>query len=542
MNEAFLVTRLEQELATHPHRQSEVLQHLVELGYLPLASANAMLPAQVTRAKEAFLEELEQSALFTEQEIAVHQKVGEEHFVLHFLRKATNIDEGVVVQHLPSFGTQNLLSRIIHYRLDLFGLWLHPVHLPYAQTTAVQLEEMAAYTKTDALQAFNLMADVEQLTRHLLATHEEAQFILTFQTIQVNEALQNKLDRRRNFKNQLLRDFEEKNAFFRHVNQNVLRNNEKKIDYPFLHEESRNSFKRFILRLIQVHQWQDGFYDGVLDTKIGAVTLEGVLQSIDFYNEADKKDIKTHRVLTYLGKNFYMFNALFFLQEYMLEEAEETGQEETLWEQLSVQVQNADDATQQTFQQNLDKLKADVYADTNRPPHEKMGLLKRIYCGIKKIIKKALRFIRKIFNWIVTQAAKAWNFLKKLFNTFFDNLATGLRVFIDGMKLLIGKKYIVTQESNQLIVSRFRLDGDVVNICFQSSTPLIPKHVSQTRYQFGSLQFSMAVVGGILKIVLRALILISLPFLLIAIVKVFRKIMAAYQSVASAAEAITSLS
>ena len=547
MTEAFLVARLEQELSTHPPREAEVVQHLAELGYLPLLSVNALLPAQMARAKREFLEELEQSSLFSPQEIAYHKKIEEEHFVLHFLRRATDIDEGITIQALPRHGEKNLLSRIIHYRLDLFGLWPHPIEVPYTHTTAIQLSEMEEYTKSHALQAFNLMADIEQLTRHLLSVHEEDEFIVTFQSLQVARELQDKLERRRNFRNQLLMDFGEKNEFFRHVSQEVLKPNEKKIDYPFLHEESRKSFKRFVLRLIQVHQWQDGFYDGVLDSKIGEVTLQGVLQSIDFYNEADKKDIKTHRVLTYLGNNFFMFNALFFLQEYMLEEAQEnaggrSGGEEKVWEQLSAQVRDADASSQQSFQANLEKLKTDIYTETNRPPQEKTGLLKRIYFGIKKIIKKAFRFIRKIFNWIKAGVEKAWSFLKKLFQGFFDHLSTGLKVFIDGLKFLIGKKYVVTQEGGQMIVSRFHLDGDTVSICYQASTSLIPQHVSQTQYQLGSLQFSMAVVGGVLKIVLHALILIAWPFILITIVKVFRNILLTYQSIESAAEAVSSLS
>ena len=547
MNEAFLVARLEQELSTHPPREAEVVQHLVELGYLPLFRVNALLPSQIARAKREFLDDLEQSALFPNQELAFHQKAGVEHFVLHFLRSATDIDEGITIQALPRQGEKNLLSRIIHYRLDLFGLWPHPVEMPYTHTTAIQLGEMGEYAKCNALQAFNLMADIEQLTRHLLSIHEEEQFIVTFQSLQVPRELQDKLQRRRNFRNQLLIDFGEKNEFFGHVSREVLKQNEKKIDYPFLHEESRKSFKRFILRLIQVHQWQDGFYDGVLDSKIGEVTLQGVLQSIEFYNEADKKDIKTHRVLTYLGNNFFMFNALFFLQEYMLEEAQENmsdrrSDEEKVWEQLSAQVRDADASSQQSFQANLEKLKSDIYAETNRPPQEKLGLLKRIYFGLKKIIKKAFRFVRKIFNWIKAHAEKAWNFLRKLFKGFFDQLATGLRVFIDGLKFMIGKKYVVTQENAQMIVSRFHLDGDVVSICYQASTPLIPQHMSQTQYQLGSLQFSMAVVGGVLKIVLHALILIAWPFILITIVKVFRNILLTYQSIEPAAEAETSLS
>jgi len=240
-----------------------------------------------------------------------------------------------------------------------------------------------------------------------------------------------------------------------------------------------------------------------------------------------------------------MFNALFFLQEYMLEGAQENdprGSEEKVWEQLSAQVRDAGVRAQQSFQANLEKLKSDIYAATSRPPQEKLGLLKRIYFGIKRIIKKAFRFIRKIFNWIKTHAEKAWNFLKKLFTGFFDHLATGLRVFIDGLKFLIGKKYVVTQEHAQMIVSRFRLDGDTVSICYQASTPLIPQHISQAQYQLGSLQFSMAVVGGVLKIVLHTLILIAWPFILITIVKVFRNILLTYQSVRQAAETEPSLS
>ena len=110
------------------------------------------------------------------------------------------------------------------------------------------------------------------------------------------------------------------------------------------------------MRLIQVHQWQDGLYDGLLDSDIGELTLKSILSAIDLYNVIKNRQIKTHRVLTHVVRDYYLFNGLFFLQEYMVEDdegGETQNAEEIIISDLLQQVEKANDGELSAFELHM---------------------------------------------------------------------------------------------------------------------------------------------------------------------------------------------
>ncbi|MEL7006503.1 MAG: hypothetical protein AAFN93_27835, partial [Bacteroidota bacterium] len=359
MNETYIIDQLEKEADSLPSKEHEIIQHLVELGYLSLLRLNAMINKDFDAAKASFLEDLSETDLFSQMAILLANNLPKDEFLIRFLRALTDIDEGLELNELPDKGDLSLTSRMIHYRLELIGLWDHPINVPFSNASIIALEQLGSYLKLPKLQAINSMRDVESMTQHLVQVREDREFILTFNLPDVTKDQVKKLERRRAFKRQLKDDFEEKDDFFKKLNKDVLRLNDSKIDYTFLHRESRDPFKKFVARLIQIHQWQDGFYENLIDANIGPFTLESTLQIVNFYNELDKKDVKTHRVLTYLDQGYFLFNALFFLQEYMIEDSE-SGNEETFWGQLTTKINQADDKAQKKFSENLETIKTSL--------------------------------------------------------------------------------------------------------------------------------------------------------------------------------------
>ncbi len=531
---AYIISNLEKELENLPATKNQETQHLIELGYISLQKANALTRRDISTAQEQFLDELETSGLFTDQEIRLLMLQGKDYLMQTVLRKITDIDEGILLNVLPQRGEKNLATRMIHYRFDLFGMWPMDVSAPWSNLSLGKLDEIAEFAKSSPMEALNHLADMEQFTRHLLEKHPPEKFILVFKSPKVKRETKKQLDRRQAFKRQMIDDFGERTEFVRHMARNVLKNRPEKVDFRFLQHEAKDPFKRFVMRLLQIHQWQDGFYSGLLDSDMGEVTLASFLQTINFYNESDGRQIKTHRAITYAHKGFFIFNSLFFLQEYMVED-ENPASEEAVLESISKQIAETDESGRQDFAKNLDKLKADIYDDAKREPKERKGLLQRIYFGIKRFIKKAFRFARKIFNWIKDKVEKAWGFLKGLFRNFFEKLQFGIRAFVDGIRFIFGKKGIESAAGGELIFSKFSIDGDSVSISTTQISAVLEQHLQKVGYNINSMEFTLTIVAGILKLIISMVAIITWPLLLFNIIKVYKNISSAYQDLANAA-------
>ena len=452
-------------------------------------------------------------------------------FLAELLDKATDIDEGFRFSQLPENGTVSLATRIVHYRLDIFGMWPFAIDTPFTAVNSLPaLNTIGEYAHCGALEALNHLADVEGLTKRLLETHPDEDFILTFRTRHpIDKQLEKELERTIRFKKQLLDDFGERSDFFRYLNRQVLPERAKKVDLTWLDREAINPFKKFVLRLIQVHQWQDGLYEGLLDSDIGEVTIRSILDAIELFNLAADKRIESFRVLTHLVNGYFLFNGLFFMQEYMIESGAQGNEEETIINDVMGNAGRADDESLNLFEANMELLKIEIALASRKQPEEKKGFLKRIYFGVKKFLKKVVAVSKKIFGWIVHLAKKFWGLLKKVFGHFFAKLSKGIRAFVDGMRFLLGKKSTTTTGENGLISSVIRLDGDCYSIVAGNTSVITHEHNHKIKYNVTSMEFALSVVGGVLNIVVKALSVLSWPMLIFAIVKVFKHISESYQ-------------
>jgi hypothetical protein len=528
-----IVEKLEQEAKTLPAKKNQCTQHLIELGYLSLFKANALLEKDIEKAKVEFLQDVIDSGLYSLDALNVIPSDDEDEFIASLLAQAADIDEGFTFSKLPEAGEQTLQSRILHYRLDIFGMWQLPVSNPYdIVNSKAALARLGDFLTCDPLTSLNLMADVEKLTLKLVETHQGEDFIITIKPRQqVEKQLQRKLNRTRKFKNQLIEDFGERTEFFRYLSKEILKDNSDKVDFAFLERELRKPFKQFMMRLIQVHQWQEGSYTGLLDSDIGEVTINSILNSIDLYNQVAKKNIKPSRILTHLANDYYLFNGLFFLQEYMIEENDVTNPEEQILADLTQNISKADDQQLNAFELNMSVLKAEVSLASEAQPRERKGFLQRIYYGVKKFFKKVASISKVIFELVVKLAEKFRGMLKKIFGKLFDDLYTGIKAFIDGLKFFLGRKETVTENEEGMIASVIRLDGDCYNIAIGNSPDqLVDQHNKMIRYQVKSMRFALAVVGGVLKIFMYAITVFSWPLLIMAIVKTMKNIKETYQN------------
>ncbi len=530
----YIIAKLEKEVKTLPDRKNRCIQHLAELGYIPLTSVNALTPSVVEKAKNDFLDDAATSGLYSGLELLKLTFEDEDDFLTGLLSKAVDIDEGFVFDELPGPGERNLITRIIHYRLDIFGMWEYPVDAKFSNAFSLtKIKEIAEFARCTPLEAINLTADVEKLTKQLLAVNDNERFILAFRPKKSpDKGFTQKLNRQHKFRRQLTEDFGEKTDFIKHIIKDVLRNNSELTDQNFLFKRSTDPFSRFILRIIQVHQWQEGLYEGLLDSDIGEVTLKSIITATELYNITDRKNIRMHRILTYVSNGYFLFNALFFMQEYMTGEnsADDIVDAESIvLGNIIDSASRADETSLTAFQMKLNVLKAEITATNATPPREKQGLLKRVYFGIRKLFRKIIRISKKIFRMVTELSRRFKSFLKKIFGHLFDKLSKGIKAFLDGIKYLTGKKSTISISGNNLIASVFRIDGDSFSIASGDVAPLVPGHLKKINYHVTSMAFSMAVTGGALKLIINALNILSWPFIIFTIINIYKNISESYK-------------
>ena len=107
-----------------------------------------------------------------------------------------------------------------------------------------------------------------------------------------------------------------------------------------------------------------------------------------------------------------------------------------------------------------------------------------------------------------------------------------LHYFIRGIRFILGKGAVVSQSNRQVLLSKFSMDMDSFHIMPSNlALPAIAKHRLKVKEDLLGLQFSLAVVSKVLKLVLNMANMVTWPLLLINLVKVFKELTIQYNQI-----------
>ena len=528
--ESFLLKLEDFKLKAH-FPENELTQHLVELGYIRTDMLQLMTPVNKQLVLDEFWSDLEGSEIFSKEKISFAKLIYADEVELYFLRLLKDLDEGIILKELPPKGTKNLVSRIIHYRLDIIGLLDGSVEKEYDEISVLNLHELASQLgEKSLLRAINAFADMEQLTEMFIRKIGKENCILIFRLSETNKNLR-KFEKKQAFKRTIKEEFSRKSSFYRKIKDTVIRKKDKKVDYKFLQNRLNSKLNSFLIRLIQIHQWMDGSYQGLLDSELGDVSFESILESIRLFNdEKDKDDIKSKEVIFHAGKGYFIFNALFFLEEYKVENKKLDYQGEVVAMINSNLIASTEEEVK-VFNKNVDKISTESFNNSERILSERKGLLQRIYYGVKSFFKKAFKIGQRIFRWIRDNLKKAFSFLKDFFRKLFMNLGKALYYFKEGILYILGINPLIKITSqNHLLASKIQIDGDAN--CFVSSgcgIEEIKAYKKRTSETIHSMVFSLKVVTLVIKTVQYLVSFLSWPLLLMNIVKSYSEIVKEYK-------------
>lgn len=525
----------EQYLPPNDSTQNQKASYLSDLGYMPdiVETEGEVFNQFLNQAYQSFSSDLKKSELIdspTQKRLKALYPV---EFELKLLEMCLDIDEGITFKNLPAFGDQDLKTRILHYRLNLLGLYSAPISAYFSAASYNGLSKAASFTGKTPLATANLLADIQKFTVVYLKNRGYKHPVVI---MQLSEAPSTSLEKYTGaFKRAVKRELSDHEEVFDELKQKLFKRNDDKLEVQYALELLHSDDNGFIIRLIQVHQWIAGFYQGNIDGEVGEVTLDSLQDVISSYNESGES-VDEKRTLVSLPENdkLLAFNAIFFLNKYKIEQQQSDKTINTL-EAVNNSYQSASTEDQQQFETTFNQQWNNIAHGKPTSAAEHKGFLQRIFGGIKAFFKKAFRFARKIFSWILKGIKKVagfiTNFLKKLYHI----IKEAAQHFIEGVRFLLGKTTILTNENQQSLITHFDVDKDVLNLGTQIDNSLLKSHLGKVDEKVNSLKFSLTLIAFLFKTI-RAILMggiVAWPVFLFKLAKSFKQVIDSYKQIAT---------
>lgn len=537
----------------------DMLQPLIDLGYLTLTQCKpenqhrkTFLEIAVKQFRKDYETYQSQIKRFTfepfDKEHYHYYKTNLNEVEMAFIQKAVSFEGDFVVAELPIFGKATLASRIIHYRLEMFGLYgksaHHGIDAPFTDESLGQLQVLKSFLEwetVDDVRVLNWLGELNVLIDRIFEVLNK--------------------DKNRDKKNVYL----DKNGVF---------NTTQLIDTPV---NTILCYYDFMTRLFQIYLWANGWYHGAIDGIIEIAegkndnqfsikkTIEELVECLNSYediilikNEQEQQEAtedeaeeanepegnargagadrrKERRLKRQMKRQIRRskdFKTSFFYGEATWNEGmfwvnvinvlKYTKALQTDDNSLSITeiidkndrkaLEETDKVSRQLFQENgqfTDLVKENL---TLRKENFLSGTKRKIYYGIqhfKRVFKRILGgFFKKISNFF----KKVFNIVKRIAVIVYNEIKQGVKVFIHGFSFLIGKRSISTkatateatpENSPEQIVTKFDLDCDAQLFAAQNvSENAIKHHNEKCHNQINSLAISLVVTAIVLKWIL----------------------------------------
>ncbi len=301
----------------------------------------------------------------------------------------------------------------------------------------------------------------------------------------------------------------------------------KKIQRELLDRENSSLFSdtlkapynKFLVRLLQLHQWINGYYNGLIDSDLGRRTFRSI-REID----RDIKGMKLRFVLYQLNPQTgtWLLNIRYLFAEMIdsLESFKEQDDFETVVQKYESEIANNPKIRDQKKRVDRELHKTIKEVNKNRENNK----LRRVYFGVRSLARSIVRGMGRLIRLIVKGLKFIYRLLKNFVLMLYREIREGLRKFGQGIAFLFGKREITTAFANgrPAIVTRFDFDCDVYCFANLDGGQHVPEHRSSCHSITHNLQFALVLTAKIIEWTFRA-IQLTWVTILIRIALYFRK-------------------
>ena len=456
---------------TEDERLEEFKQGLFALGYLSRASnlradrnsKELISAARTFRQELAGIAEWNLNARLAEDPDIAEGDASETELAL--LTGLISLDGDLVLPFTPRPGEQNLVTRIIHYRLKILGLYEFNPGNPYdrrteeALTTLVEILRPSPLGRSSGLfdrlagNEINVLGDVELLARIYQdkfnirplffrgAYLEERPDYAAYDELYVYDGKFEELDWFEKLHARARYDLAKRDIGERGPLAGMV--------YDFQNE--------FGLRLVQIKLWMYGYYDGFLDGLFGEKSQVALRQAL----ETENLDIDD--ALRTLDGGFEAINLSFLNQDlfslYELSSGETLELTRVLERESTYLLQESEE---DSYLLKIRRVFRDTWEDTKR-------IFRGAYRGLKSTLLTALRVLQRGYAWLARWLGNLGAGIVSFFNAIFSRLRESLRLVVRSAKaffnFVLGRPFQTLDDTGRLVgVSRFSLDADVITL------------------------------------------------------------------------------
>lgn len=543
-----IINELEERAATLEQFQStdaniDSLQPLIDLGYLTFeqcSPTNTAQPDFLKSAVKQFRKDYEAHQLikkrFTflpfhlEHYHSYAQQLNE--IEQNFIQNLVSFEGDFILHQLPVFGQVSLASRVIHYRLEILGLYGKVLHqgidAPFTKESLQPLQVIKGFFDWNIsdLDFLNSVGNIEVLIDKIYTKLDEGDVNKKFIYMDENGV------------------FDTSNILSQSKEKTIL-------------------YYEFLARIFQIRLWMNGLYHGEIDGIIKNEnenkysTKKAIEELVDYLRHDE--ELKNDAVIIKKGINLKKLKVSYFYDKSEALEAFWLNVVDLLYVTKSMKDDEEDVAIADLFIEEKDgvpvvdkknrRLKRKLFKEDGqfedeveteikeRNQHFLEGKKRRLYYGIRQFGRTIRRVIRNLIRGIRRGIRLGFNLLKRVAIFIYKEVKEGIKIFIHGMRFLVGFRTIATTVENSenpenpeknepQAVTQFDLDCDSrLFISGNSDVKTMKRHDEKCKNQVNSLSISLIVTALVLR---WALLLSSgsiawTPFLLM-IARTFKKI------------------
>ncbi len=262
---------------------------------------------------------------------------------------------------------------------------------------------------------------------------------------------------------------------------------------------SEDAYNNYLIRLIQIFQWTNGFYYGKLDNEIGNRAFSALDDMATYSRGLRLKFILSRLSDNHAGtEGYWILNVkyLFIKLSAILQDEKQKTTQDLLEEYEDKFVKKDSKIGNKVTDAAYSEIVEENQQDIKNP-----GSLRRIYYGIKRIATTLFDALIDLIKIIKQGIEHLIYMVKNLIKIVYREIREGVRKFRDGLKFLFGNRVLNTVSSNgSLIITKYDFDFDAISYIPPDIKKQDAKAHSNMVNRFGNnLNFTLELTGKLLK-------------------------------------------
>jgi hypothetical protein len=426
-----------------------------------------------------------------------------------YLAAQMGFEAEVEIKQLPKNGEVSLLSRIIHYRLRVFGVYTNAVESPFNEQSLSSIKAVANILEHEGslLEVINLLGNVRELSASFMKQQGDWVFAFKLRSASpevlketyinnigiVNTEILKLKDKKRQWKYEHIfvatgvhyKDsngrgvWAGRNGFRYYRNSLVFGTIRRLVENRLSASDAiKSSTNKLGLELLQLRLWLLGFYKGELDGDWGPLTILAVREFLLSDDIVDINQVVKPVEGGYAVVNMrYLFNRLLAQTD---SDADNVSASDAQELSLSTFSRAQNKAQWEALENAHNKVEAqDFSMHLSNPRRRRAFSFRGLLCAVG-------RFFNRLTGSIAQAVKRVWAGLKKMAALAVKIFKQGLEMIKQGVQVVslsvkrayywLLEKPIFTLSKTALVLTRFTRDGDAFHFVSNADEALIKRH------------------------------------------------------------------